>query len=63
MDVSAASFSAVSGTGATPAADPASARAKLQIALLKKALDSQKDQAAELMRMSEGKGQMLDIRA
>lgn len=41
---------------------PDATRAKLQIALLKKVLESQQDQAAELMRMQEGKGQVLDIR-
>ncbi len=63
MDVSAASVSAVTGTQGAEAMNPASARARLQIAMLKKALDSQKDQVAELMRATEGKGQILDIQA
>lgn len=33
-----------------------------QIAMLKKALDSQKSEAAELLKLLEGKGQTLDIR-
>ncbi len=37
-------------------------RAALQVALLKKALESQQQQAAELMKLVEGKGQQLDIR-
>ncbi len=37
-------------------------RAQLQMALLKKALDSQQEQASELMKMMEGKGQVLDLR-
>ena len=37
-------------------------RAQLQVALLKKALEAQKEQAAELQRMAEGKGQAIDIR-
>ena len=63
MDVSAASLSGVGAPAKPEAASPAAARARLQIALLKKALESQQDQAAELMRMTEGKGQTLDIRA
>lgn len=63
MDVSAALSSAVPGASAPPAANPAAARAKLQMMLLKKALESQQEQSAELMRMTEGKGQVLDIRA
>jgi hypothetical protein len=38
-------------------------RTQLQAALLRKTLDSQQEQAAELLRMLEGKGQILDIRA
>ncbi|HJP82460.1 MAG TPA: putative motility protein [Fimbriimonadaceae bacterium] len=37
-------------------------RAALQVALLRKALDSQEQQAAEILKMVEGKGQQLDIR-
>jgi hypothetical protein len=37
-------------------------RLKLQVALLRKTLDSQQEQSAELMRLMEGKGQVVDIR-
>ncbi|MBL8088206.1 MAG: YjfB family protein [Chthonomonas sp.] len=37
-------------------------RQRLQAAVLKKSLDMQKDQAAELLRQTEGRGQVLDIR-
>jgi hypothetical protein len=37
-------------------------RAQLQVMLLKKALESQEQQAAELLKLMEGKGQVLDIR-
>jgi len=33
-----------------------------QVAMLKKALDSQKSEAAQLLKLLEGKGQQLDIR-
>ena len=62
MDVSASSSVAASPAAERPAgASPA--RQNLQIALLKKALEGQKEQAAALMRETEGKGQILDIRA
>lgn len=63
MDVSAASLSAVTGIQGAESVNPASARARLQITMLKKALDGQKEQVAELMRATEGKGQILDIQA
>lgn len=37
-------------------------RAQLQVSLLKKALDSQEQQAAELLKIMEGKGQVVDLR-
>ncbi len=37
-------------------------RAGLQLALLKKALDAQQSTMEQLMNVSEGKGQALDIR-
>lgn len=37
-------------------------RAELQVALLKKALQSQQDQASELLKMMSGKGQNIDLR-
>lgn len=39
-----------------------SKRAQLQIQLLKKSLETQQQQAAELLKLMEGKGQNLDIR-
>ena len=44
-------------------AKPVDARMRLQIAMLKKALDAQQEQAQVLLRETEGKGQVLDIRA
>ena len=44
-------------------ADPMSPTNKLQVNLLKKALEAQKSDAAELMQMLEGKGKIVDIRA
>lgn len=38
-------------------------RAALQISVLKKSLDSQQQMAADLLKLLEGKGQQLDIRA
>lgn len=37
-------------------------RLQFQVALLKKVLEAQQDQAAELQKMAEGKGQVLDLR-
>lgn len=37
-------------------------RASLQVALLKKTLQVQEDQAAELRRLMEGKGRIVDLR-
>lgn len=37
-------------------------RANLQMSLLKKMLEAQKEQAAEVQRVAEGKGNLLDIR-
>lgn len=36
--------------------------AKLQVALLKKTLQTQQEEAETLRKMAEGKGQILDIR-
>ncbi len=45
------------------AAAPADAKiARLQIALLRKSLDAQQEQSAELIRMMEGKGRVVDLR-
>ncbi len=38
-------------------------RVQLQVELLKKSLQSQQDQAAEVIKMMEGKGQTVDFRA
>ncbi len=38
-------------------------RAALQVSLLKKSLDSQQQIAADLLKLIDGKGQQLDIRA
>ena len=37
-------------------------RAQLQTSLLKKALENQQEQVAELMKMADGRGQNLDLR-
>ncbi|MCX7801183.1 MAG: hypothetical protein N2109_12685 [Fimbriimonadales bacterium] len=37
-------------------------RAQLQVQLLKRTLETQRQQAAELLKLLEGKGQVLDIR-
>jgi hypothetical protein len=37
-------------------------RAQLQVALLKKSLQSQEAQAAEMLKMLSGKGQQIDLR-
>lgn len=62
MDISAANTSASVATTAS-AAPEGSARKALAIQMLKKALESQQDQARELMNLTEGKGQRVDIRA
>jgi hypothetical protein len=41
---------------------PEDLRQKLQISLLKKSLDVQEQQAAELLRLMEGKGRVVDLR-
>lgn len=46
-----------------PSAAQEALQQKVQVALLKKTLQSQQDQAAELMKMAEGKGRLIDIRA
>lgn len=46
------------------AAKPANAaRLNYQAQVLKKALDSQKDQASELLKLLDPKGQIVDVRA
>jgi hypothetical protein len=60
MNVSGASQTALQALNETDATS--NVRANLQIALLKKSLQSQQDQAEEMMKMLSGKGQTLDIR-
>ena len=60
MNVSGASQTAIQALNETDATS--NVRANLQIALLKKSLQSQQDQAEEMMKMLSGKGQTLDIR-
>ncbi len=37
-------------------------KAKLQMSMLKKTLESEKDQASQLLKLLEGKGRTIDIR-
>jgi hypothetical protein len=48
---------------AQPAMSAEQARLRLQTMLLKKNLESQQEQAAEILRQVEGKGGVLDIQA
>ena len=41
---------------------PCVKRMALQVALLRKSLDAQQEQAADILRLLEGKGQQVDIR-
>lgn len=61
MDVASSRSSAVAAQAV--AAPTGSARQEFQIALLKKALDAQRQSAQALLNLSEGKGTRLDIRA
>jgi hypothetical protein len=48
---------------ASPPLDTVEAkRAQLQVALLRKTLDAQQEQAEQMTRMMQGKGQIVDIR-
>jgi hypothetical protein len=60
MNISSATQAALQGVADIESAGQA--RAGLQVALLKKALQSQEDQAAELLKMLSGKGQSIDLR-
>ncbi len=60
MNISSATQAAVQAVSDTEGAG--SVRASLSMALLKKSLQSQEDQAAELMKMMSGKGQTIDMR-
>jgi len=46
-----------------PTAPSGSVQERLQVSMLKKSLDVQQQQAAELMRMVQGKGSVIDLRA
>ena len=59
MNISSATASATALQGVQNAGDK---RATLQLALLKKALDSQQQDAADILKLMDGKGQNLDIR-
>lgn len=55
--------SAMSGEPTSIANVSAEAKiARLQVALLRKNLDAQQQQASELLKLLEGKGQRLDMR-
>ena len=55
----------ISGASSPTSVAPTTASSENQVALamLKKTLDAQKSQGAELIKMLEGKGQIIDIRA
>ena len=60
MNISSATQTALQSVTETEGAG--SVRAALSMALLKKSLQSQEDQAAELLKMMSGKGQTIDLR-
>jgi len=60
MNISGATQTAMQAVSETEGAG--NVRAVLSMALLKKSLQSQEDQAAELLKMMSGKGQTIDIR-
>ncbi len=55
--------SQVSSVASAISAQPASPTNSVQGMLLKKALQGQKTEAAQLLQMLEGKGKIVDIRA
>ena len=61
MRIDGASQAAIQALNSTQAAG--SARLQYQTKVLKKALDSQKNQAAQLLKLIETKGQVIDIKA
>lgn len=61
MRIDATPTQTVQGTQAPLSAEQA--RLRLQTMLLKKNLESQQEQAAEILRQVEGKGRVLDIQA
>lgn len=60
MNITGATQTALQGV--TDLESAGQARAQLQMALLKKALQSQEDQADQLLKMMSGKGQNIDLR-
>ena len=58
MNISSATQAALQGVQDVPS----DKRAELQMALLKKVLQTQQDESATLMKMMSGKGQNIDIR-
>ena len=61
MQVNSAAASALNAVQSSSETD--SVRAKFNTTLLKKSLDMQQQQVAQLMAQTEGKGQIVDIRA
>jgi hypothetical protein len=55
--------SQASSVASAMSAQPSSAPSSVQGMLLKKALQGQKTEAAQLLQMLEGKGKIVDIRA
>jgi len=63
MNISSNSAAAISATLQAFSTEPAAqVQATMQVKLLQKSLQSQQDQTAELMKMVEGKGQIIDMR-
>ncbi|MCC7101705.1 MAG: YjfB family protein [Fimbriimonadaceae bacterium] len=62
MDVSTRNAIDATLNALAPSASQEVLMQRLQVNLLKRSLDAQKEQAETLMRMVEGKGQNLDIR-
>lgn len=61
MRIDGASQAAIQALKSAQATD--TARLDFQTKVLKKALDSQKNQAAQLLKLIEPKGQVIDIKA
>lgn len=60
MNINGATQAALQAVQSADATD--GMRAQLQVALLKKSLQSQEAQAAEMLKMLSGKGQQIDLR-
>ena len=61
MRIDGATQAAIQAVVPTPSKE--SVRLEYQTKVLKKALDSQKNQAAQLLKLIETKGQVIDIKA